>query len=328
MPTGPPPPVAPPIPPPGLESISYHHVVPPPPPGPPPPPPPPPPGPPPPGISGNQSPAENFDLTSYVYNVGFIHTAWADTYLNISPHPPLRLHALFASRSPVLYRYLNPSANSNPPYHINLQTDDKNITPISLSMALGTLYGHSLDLQNCDLETAKGLFATGNFLGLDSVASSGFQVILSLISKDTISDILSFAVSNTNGSESSVNDLPLTYAGPYPPFTNSLVQILVDFILSNFNPSQKPIDEAWRNVLLQLPFQMFKAICESEKLAVKSHMERHSFARELISSRKKARGSDNSFEETVVLAFGGGKGNVEVIRKPAGGKKSLWKASN
>jgi hypothetical protein len=276
------------------------------------------------GLSGTQSPAEGFDLASYVYNVGFIHTAWADTYLNISPHPPLRLHALFASRSPVLYRYLNPSANANPPYHINLQSDDKNMTSMALSMALATLYGHTLDLHTCDLETAKGLVAAGCFLHLDSVASQGFQVILGKVSTETLPDLLHFVFN----SENNVDELPLSYPGPYPPFTSSLVQILVDFILSNFNPSQKPIDSTWRSLLLQLPFQMFKAVCESEKLAVKSHMERHSFARELVSARKKSRGGASSFEETVVLAFGGGKGSVEVIRKPTGGKKTLWKASN
>ncbi|CAN6658298.1 hypothetical protein TRVA0_030S01398 [Trichomonascus vanleenenianus] len=263
------------------------------------------------GTFESASGEEEFDVASYVYNVGFIHTAWADTLLTVAPHPPLRLHALFASRSPVLYRYL--SGQNNSPYHINMTTEDRNLTPMALSMALATLYGHQLDLSGCDLETAKGLMAAGCLLGLESVASSGYKVVLGLLNKENVAEILSFAI----GCE----DVDLTHAGPYPPFTNTLVASVIDFIVANLVVS--PVDPQMREVVRKLPFNLFKHIVEHDKLQVKSHMERHAFAREMI----KARAAGNQlYDESVVMAFGGGKNGVEVIRKPAGKKKALWKA--
>lgn len=333
-----------------------------------------------------------FDLTSYIYNAGFVHAAWADTFLNISPHPPLRLHALLASRSPLLYRFLSNYVNQGPPYNINITCNDPNITTQSLSMALATLYGHQLDIVNCSLSNLKGLVAAGNLLGLESVVLAGYQGIVNSVSRDTLADLFSFVLSkvitqgSNNGSNTantgsssgssldsnpsqssglssssspgmgennglynstpgssngttnpnalSFEDISMTYPGPYPPFTNQLLSILVDFLLLDMNASEKPLDSIYKSILVGLPFYVYKFICESDKLKVKSHMERHSFAREMTGLREHARraqlqaNSGNiAYEENVVLAFGGGKGGVEVIRKMAGKKKTLWKAS-
>ncbi|ANB12628.1 BTB/POZ domain protein Btb2 [Sugiyamaella lignohabitans] len=347
-----------------------------------------------------------FDLASYVYNAGFVHAAWADTFLNITPHPPLRLHALFASRSPLLYSILANYASGSPPYHINLASDDKYLTSGALSLAAATLYGHALDSQSCDLELAKGLLSAGNLLALDDISSGGYQAILNLLSIDTVEEILEFALSSagsrsndeqssagtqtgsargspdlssssasnngnprsgstsastdtTNNSASSgsgsagsttsntsngtslsgsssnrstpaYEDLQITYPGPYPRFTSNLVATVVDFLLNNFKNAE--FQTKLRTILLTLPFHIYKHIIESDRLAVKSHMERHSFAREMTNAREQHRRKNSAsrpvvYEENVVLAFGGGKGGVEVIRKPLGKKKTLWKAS-
>lgn len=308
-----------------------------------------------------------FDLASYIYNAGFIHAAWADTFLNINPHPPLRLHALLASRSPLLYRFLTNYVNQGPPYTINISCNDSNITTAALSMALATLYGHQLDLTNCNLVTAKGLLASGSLLGLESVAVAGYQVIVNSVSKDTLGELIAFALSNVkrpqsglsssggaaasgtsstsstssspapdhgaNSNNAAFDDVQIAYQGPYPPFTNQLLSILINFLLSDMNGSERPLDPAYKSILVGLPFYVYKEICESDKLKVKSHMERHSFAREITGLREQARRCQLqanpglvTYEENVVLAFGGGKGGVEVIRKLAGKKKTLWKA--
>jgi hypothetical protein len=284
------------------------------------------------GIKDTDSTAN--ELASYVYNVGFIHTAWADTILTISPHTPLRLHALFASRSPVLYKYL--TSNTSPPYHINLSINDSNITSMALSMALATLYGQELN-KNCDLQTAKGLMGAGSLLGLDNVTNHGYQILLSLISKDTIMELMAFALSNNiistnnsaNGSTGggNANSITVNGEGPYPPFTNSLLSVLLDFVFDNFTTNQKSCSiqdyQTFTNLLINLPFDLFKVICQSDKLNVKNHMERYTFAKEVTQLRRK---NQSMYEESVVLAFDGGKGGVEIIRKPIG-KKKLWKAS-
>lgn len=205
-------------------------------------------------------------------------------------------------------------------------------------MALATLYGHNLDLSSCDVPTARGLLAAGYLLGIDSVANAGYQVLVNSITKENLPEVLAFALGDDSNKGADGKDavLPLAandklgidHPGPYPPLTGSLVSILVNFILNNYSVSV-PVDAQFKSIMLGLPFQLVKHIVESDKLQAKSPMERHSFARDIVGAREKnkKRGEVN-YEESVVLAFGGGKGGVEVIRKTIGGKKALWKVTN
>lgn len=283
-----------------------------------------------------------------MYNAGFIHALWADTFLSVAPFPPFRLHALFASRSPTLYRLLAQYPQGGP-YHLNINADDKNLSHASLSMALATLYGQTIDARSVDLATAKGLVAAGSLFELEHIARAGYQAILNLLDKETASEILGFALSSIDAQRNgpgrpsspavqsqsqaneptSIDEVDVSYPGPYPPITGNLLQVVVSFIVNNLDASQKPLDPAFQALLVSLPFYLFKTICEHESLRVKSPMERHSFARDVTALREQARRQKGGYgyEENVVLAFGGGKGGVEVIRRPIGKKKTLWKAS-
>jgi hypothetical protein len=232
------------------------------------------------------------------------------------------------------------------PYHLNISGDDKNLTHAALSMALATLYGRGIDTRSVDLVTAKGLVAAGALFEIEHVARTGYQVILNLLDKETAPEILGFALSSvgsqrpprsssptlqpqTTAEATSIDDIDVNYPGPYPPFTSNLLQVVIGFIINNLNASQRPLDSASQALLVSLPFHLFKTVCEHESLSVKSPMERHSFAREVTALREQARRQSGGYgyEENVVLAFGGGKGGVEVIRRPVGKKKTLWKAA-
>ena len=251
-----------------------------------------------------------------------MHAAWADTILSVGQFPAFRLHALFVARSPVLYSHL--CAGQSPPYRIELNVEDVNLTPVAISMALATLYGHSLDLRTVDIAIAKGLIAAGSLLGLEVVAASGAKSLMSLISKETIGEVFDFALSG--GKPSDTGDI--MYPGPYPMYTKALVQYLIDYLLANFNASETPLDPVFFNVLLDLPFNILKYICESEKLVVSGHMGRHQFACAIASERQKRVQGDAGalFEENAILSFKNGKGKVELIRRPVGKRKVLWKA--
>ncbi|KAK9479806.1 hypothetical protein V1514DRAFT_304073 [Lipomyces japonicus] len=287
-------------------------------------------------VNGNINSSDSKDLTSYIYNAGFIHAAWADTFLSIPPHTNLRLHALLASRSPLIYELLSASASQGPPYNIQVNTVDPNISTASVSMTIATLYGQPIVIESQSIEIAKGLIAAGNLFRLDDVAKVGLESLLSQFSVDNLSHLFSFAfegISRGDNSTITYEQVDLTYPGPYPRYTASLIPSLVNFLIQNLESSfisQPNSDIALRELLVSLPFFLFKHVCESEHLKSDSasQKERHGFARDLIAERerRRRRSGTGNFEEVVVLAFGGGKGGVEVIRKPLGRKKVLWKA--
>ncbi|KAK9325671.1 hypothetical protein V1517DRAFT_269311 [Lipomyces orientalis] len=293
--------------------------------------------------------ASTQDLQPYIYNMGFIHAAWTDTFLSIPPHTTLRLHALLISRSPTLYRFLLPLASQGPPYNIQINDADPNLSMASISMALATLYGKPLVIDPPTLDIAKGLIAAGNLFGLEDVVRTGYAAVQSLITLDTLPELFAFAFERLHGAASAApspesstpsgediqrDNIVLTYPGPYPKYTETLLPSLITYLIDNIDhefilqpnrSSSRPL----RNLLLSLPFHLFKHVCETENLKCKSQMERYGFARDLIGERERRRrkSGGGAYEEGVVLAFGGGKGGVEVIRKPIGKKKVLWKAS-
>ncbi|KAK9243617.1 hypothetical protein V1506DRAFT_543871 [Lipomyces tetrasporus] len=302
------------------------------------------------GNAGEDSAVANpQDLQPYIYNMGFIHAAWTDTFLSIPPHTTLRLHALLISRSPTLYRFLLPLASQGPPYNIQINDADPNLSTASISMALATLYGKPLVIEPPTLDIAKGLIAAGNLFGLQEVVRAGYAVLQSLISLDNLPELFAFAFeglhapasaapspksSTPSGEDIQRDNIALTYPGPYPKYTETLLPSLVAYLIDNIDhefilqPNGNP-SRPLRNILLSLPFRLFKHVCETENLKCKSQMERYGFARDLIGERERRRrkSGGGAYEEGVVLAFGDGKGGVEVIRKPIGKKKVLWKAS-
>ncbi|KAK9374721.1 uncharacterized protein V1513DRAFT_400012 [Lipomyces chichibuensis] len=289
------------------------------------------------------------DLQPYIYNIGFIHAAWTDTFLSIPPHTTLRLHALMISRSPTLYRFLLPLAAQGPPYHIQINDADPNLSTAAISMTLATLYGQQLVIESPTLVIAKGLIAAGHLFGLEDVVRTGYASLQSLISIEALPELFAFAFEglpstpsapSSTGSTSSSDEIQrdnivLTYPGPYPKYTETLLPSLVTYLIDNIDhefilkPNGNNSPRSLRSLLLSLPFHLFKHVCESENLKCKSQMERYGFARDLIGERERRRRKTGggTYEEGVVLAFGGGKGGVEVIRKPTGKKKVLWKAS-
>ncbi|KAK9237576.1 hypothetical protein V1525DRAFT_343631 [Lipomyces kononenkoae] len=289
------------------------------------------------------------DLQPYIYNMGFIHAAWTDTFLSIPPHTTMRLHALLISRSPTLYQFLLPLAGQGPPYNIQINDGDPNLSAAAISMALATLYGQPLVIDSPTLDIAKGLIAAGHLFGLEDVARAGYRALRSIFSLESLRELFAFALEglqstrppSSNGSTPSADDaqrdkrdnIAVTYPGPYPKYTETLLPSLLAYLIDNIDHEfiQRPNGNTpqLRSLLLSLPFHLFKHVCESENLKCKSQMERYGFARDLIGERERRRrkGGSGLYEEGVVLAFGGGKGGVEVIRKPTGKKKVLWKAS-
>lgn len=247
---------------------------------------------------------EEDELRSFVYNVGFLHAAWADTVLSISNLPVLRLHALFVSQSPVLYHHLSTQTSQNG-YHISLESNDPGLSAPAVSTALATLYGHPMDIQSCDLPTARGLLAAGCLFGLEKVASSAYDLLLQCIAVENLKDFFQLALSpSLIAGDKSENQ------GPYPPYTNGLVDTLVEFVLQNLDASQ-PLSEPWTQVFKVLPFELNKSIIENESLRVANAMDRHTFAKNVIRLRNKAGFPD----EHVVMAFGGGKNGIEVAKR-------------
>ncbi|KAK9368374.1 hypothetical protein V1509DRAFT_623890 [Lipomyces kononenkoae] len=299
--------------------------------------------------------APSQDLQPYIYNMGFIHAAWTDTFLSIPPHTTLRLHALLISRSPTLYQFLLPLAGQGPPYNIQINDADTNLSAAAISMTLATLYGQPLGIDSPNLDIAKGLIAAGHLFGLEDVARAGYGALQSLFSLESLPELFAFALegglpspasaagaasSSSNGSTPSTDEaqrdkrdnITVTYPGPYPKYTETLLASLLAYLIDNIDHDfiQRPnTPPQLRSLLLSLPFHLFKHVCESDNLKCKSQMERYGFARDLIGERERRRRKSGSglHEEGVVLAFGGGKGGVEVIRKPTGKKKVLWKAS-
>ncbi|KAK9464283.1 hypothetical protein V1512DRAFT_268688 [Lipomyces arxii] len=270
------------------------------------------------------------DIGFYIYNAGFVHAAWADTFLSIPPHTTLRLHALIIARSPLLYQYLTSFSAQGPPYTIHINNTDPNLSMATISMALATLYGHPLLLESPTIEVAKGLIAAGNFFVLDEVALVGYNALVSLITLENFTELLSFALEGSTEVVKKEN-IDLSFRGPYPKYTGNLLSSLITYLIENLehgfilHPSSKP---ELRELLVTMPFHLFKHICETEDLGCKSQMERYGFARDITGERERRRRQSGGgvFEEGVVIAFGGGKDGVEVIRKPVGKKKVLWKA--
>lgn len=295
------------------------------------------------------------DLQSYIYEAGFVHAAWADTLLEIDtpgapePRQAFRLHALFLSRSPVLYQLLTAAAPSRvvdseggfPLRCIALHTDDANLGPVGCSMVIATLYGRSLDLRWAGVEVVSSVIACGALLGLDGVARAGVKFLLSSVVSngapegglDHLQQVLQFALScGSSSSANEINDknhdetndnkthnnesIDIDYAGPYPLYTKGFLKYVVDFLVTSVDAGPQLND-----LIYALPYAIVKYICEHAGLRVGAggHLARHKFVGLVAATRRKK--IDDGYEENAIIAFDNGKSRVVLVRKPIKKKK-------
>jgi hypothetical protein len=103
--------------------------------------------------------------------------------------------------------------------------------------------------------------------------------------------------------------------------------------LQNSDPDTPLIqNQKFKEIIVQLPFDLFKTCIEDSRLNLGSDQERFAFAKSTIQQRKKKNPARNSqgqpetpsIVENVVLRFGGGSGSkVHITRKSK--QRSLWK---
>lgn len=293
------------------------------------------------------------DLQSYIYDAGFVHAAWADTLLEIDtpsapePRQTFRLHALFLSRSPVLYQLLTAATPDRvaegdggfPLRRVVLRTDDANLGPVGCTMVIATLYGRSLDLRWVGIEVVRSVIACGVLLGLDGVARAGVKFLLNSVVSggaeglEHLEQVLQFALSRgsggnmtdtndknhdeTNDNNSHNNDsIDIDYAGPYPLYTKGFLKYVIDFLVTSVDAGPRLND-----LIYSLPYAVVKYICEHAGLRVGAggHLARHKFVGLVAATRRKK--VDDGYEENAVIAFDNGKSRVVLVRKPIKKKK-------
>lgn len=252
------------------------------------------------------------NIGNYVYDAGFVHASWSDTVLQIGNFEPFHLHALFLSRSPVLYQHLTSIAPPNVPIplrSITIPSDDPNLTPLTLTLVLSTLYGQILDFRSLDLNAVKSVLAVANLLDLESIAGSAMKVLTNRISKATVSDLFRFS---TMG----ISDVDVNFDGPYPKYTKGFAKTLADYVLRNFE-----LDSEFTAVAVDLPYPILKYICENPALKADNAHQRHKFIASVLLARK----GKVKFEESVVMSFENGGVKLVLVRRQLGKGKPLWK---
>lgn len=102
-------------------------------------------------------------------------TAAASTQTTpLPPLPAYGLHALLAARSPVLYGRL--ASQPGPPYEIELDGSDVNLTTDGVNVALGSLYSGRNTIP--DSRLAVGILAAALLFGLDALRDNAWQSCL------------------------------------------------------------------------------------------------------------------------------------------------------
>ena len=315
----------------------------------------------------------------FIFNAGFVNASFADTHLVLRrpvtatttttatqtpPLPAYGLHALLAARSPVLYARL--TARPGPPYEIELDASDENLTTDGVNVALGSLYSGRTTVP--DPRLAVGILAAALLFGLDGLRDSAWQACLSRWRSDDgliegIRFILDqqardelhgtqsqgkFDISpapglamppqttpgmsrSSSGTTSEISQQQQHnghhHRSPYTKFIGPLLPELLEKLTRKLPSAEH------EEVLVTLPFNLVKGVLESPLLGDKlpSMMARNDFARRIV-ARRRTKLNEPGVEESVVMAFGGDSGapggGVEVIRRERGThrKKQLWKA--
>ena len=208
--------------------------------------------------------------------------------------PPYAVHAIIVSRAPRLLELLKCAAG--PPYTIQLECHDPNLTVDGLNFVLGSLYSND---KTVPAPLSFGVLAAAVLLRLDEIAQNAWTICQQRCLEDLL-DGFKF--------------LESIKGMAYPSYTYTLQETLTSTLKGRIPNADS------EEVLTRLPFPIVKEVLEHNAL---SEMERHSFARKIIGLRK---GHLQGFEETVVMAFDGSKSGIEVLRRDKSArKKTLWK---
>ncbi|BFZ60309.1 hypothetical protein YB2330_001345 [Saitoella coloradoensis] len=264
---------------------------------------------------------------SFLYH-SFLTASFTDTTLYLSSLPkPYHLHSLFASRSPLLLHLL--SQQPAPPYHIHFPVADRNLTQETVGFALSTLYTPTAEARGIpDGLDPRGVLAAAALLGLPGLAAEAYNALTATVNAESLPELLRFALDGSQpapGTPSSTSSGPssgaetdvLAYAGPYPPYTTPLLPLLLETMT-------KLPTTTLQTLLPTLPFAIVKKVLESPALTVGGEMARYNFAKDVVARRKPVVAQEGgAWEESVVLAFGGGSGGVEVVRRQKGRGKAF-----
>ncbi|EEB05635.1 BTB/POZ domain-containing protein Btb2 [Schizosaccharomyces japonicus yFS275] len=264
---------------------------------------------------------DTISLQDFVFQTAFLQGTFSDTLLIVKGEQ-YRLHALFLARSPVLLQKISQQEKREPPYRIELETDDMYVTKDCLTFVLSTLYTDNLEIPT-GLD-ARSLLACSSLLGVNWVAQQAISILRASLMPTVLGDMIAFLDPKSEG-------LERLEVGMYPPYTvglfHDVVRVLYSTLVKNWN-------NQYAHILCTLPFPVIKQILESDKLTVDtSSMARYKLASQIVQMRaawRKQNRVDLNVEESVVLVFSGGVRGIEVIHKTRGAdsrRKTLWKAS-
>lgn len=271
-------------------------------------------------MNGHSPQSAPDDIASFIYHSGFLQANFADSQLLLhnssKPFPTYSLHALIVARSPKLFDQLKRAAG--PPYQLHLEASDPNLTVEGLNLAMGSLYSGRREVPS---SLSMGILAASNLLQLEELGRIAWDRCLDYFKTPAgVQEGINFALSSMPKNISGLSSPTLAYEGPYPQYTKNLLADLLKYVIETLDTPQS------ESVLTTLPFELLKTVLESPELKMSS-MERHNFARQVVSKRKPC--LEPGVEESVVMAFGtdSKSGGIEVLRKDKSTKKkALWKA--
>jgi len=251
---------------------------------------------------------------------------------------------LFLCRSPYLNTLLLNQPPS-PPYTINLAVSDPNLTYDALITTLQYLYSSSTTprtlpepssiISHIAACCALGIFPT-------SLVDSYRSILLKAnLTSQNVIPFIQFLLSVPHTLEP-----PFLHPGPYPPFTTGLLSNVVQYFLTDLplqlqstSPAALPATaniEAYKAMLVPLPFEILKAILEHPQLPIGSEKQRYELAKSIVSKRaareKHVRKRTNSgtppVEESVILKVGGKDGEGVQLVKSFTRRRAFWKAGS
>ncbi|BFZ53454.1 hypothetical protein PYCC9005_000478 [Savitreella phatthalungensis] len=206
------------------------------------------------------------DIASFIFNAGFINASFADTHLTLrttsaqSPpqsetqgdtmqrakFPSYSLHALFAARSPIMYDHLTrqQQQQGGPPYAVELDAFDSEITVDGLNVALGSLYtGRSVVP---DVALARGVLAASILFGLDVLRDAAWQMCTDswTSSDEGLREGLAFCLAHTgnhaNASHAESSQVPPVTSSSGLPGTGTHAGSASNGILFGGHAQQQP----------------------------------------------------------------------------------------
>ncbi|KAJ3291880.1 hypothetical protein HK104_005736 [Borealophlyctis nickersoniae] len=247
-----------------------------------------------------------------------------------------KLHRIIAVRSPYLASLLNEAEVNGDHYQphpvtITVPTNDPNLSPDGISMALGHLYAsfaqtmlaqHSMQSPVARSAFLRSCLAAANLFHLQDLAAMVTDYIKGDISRATVLEYCRFVSQQewggSYGTSQQIRECVLEY------LHKGIVRELAELAPVWGNKDGETYRELVKT-FADLPFDWLKRVVESRSFEVPSDMERFTFAKEIVQLRARNKHSGSTAmagEENVLLAFGanksGGSG-VTIVRKAAKG---------